>query len=102
MFPTHRQTQLSFRTIGTRKSCARYKVKYKGKNAFVCTSKAYAHSTVVSAGFAWDGGESKNVFEMSLLKDQFEQMCNYTSNGHIHHMIVAIASPTNRKSRNII
>ena len=40
VFQTHRQTQLSLRIIGSRNSCAKYRVKYSGKNALMCTSRA--------------------------------------------------------------
>lgn len=71
---------MSLSTIGNRNSCARYSVRYSGKNAFVWTSNAYAHSTKESAGVEWDGGESSNLFA-------------------VNHRTVAMMNPDKRKSR---
>lgn len=41
-------------------------MRYKGKNAFVWTSNAYAHSTEESAGVEWEGGESRSRLAVNL------------------------------------
>ena len=80
---TNRHIQLFFRMTGTRNSCARYRVRYRGKNAFVCTSNAYAHSTLASLVEVCDGGESKARFANAQRR-------------------VARTRPTRRKSRKIM
>ena len=41
-------------------------MRYKGKNAFVWTSKAYAHSTRESAGVECEGGERRRRLDVNL------------------------------------
>lgn len=50
----------------SRNSCAMYSARKSGKNAFVWTSKAYAHSTLESAGVEWEGGDKRSLFAVNL------------------------------------
>jgi hypothetical protein len=69
----------------------------------VWTSKAYAHSTVESAGVECEGGERRIRFETSL-----DRVCEgnislaYTVKKKPHHKMVAMTTPHARKSRNIM
>ena len=83
MFPIHKHTQFVLSNIGNKNSCATYNVKKQGKNAFVCTSNAYAHSTLASLVEVCDGGESKARFANAQRR-------------------VARTRPTSRKSRKIM
>jgi len=90
-------------------------VRYSGKNAFVCTSNAYAHSTLESAGVECVGGERRRRLDTTLNKQTDEQALYHEANiltiaqwppGHQKEESPAISSteqcstsPTDRKSR---
>lgn len=96
MFPTQRHTHLSRRTTGTRNSCRIYRVRNIGKNAFVCTSNAYAHSTEESAGLECEGGERRRRLDTTLSAQSASDAVFQRKKVQTDQNRVAIAAPTTR------
>ena len=66
----------------------------------MCTSNAYAHSTLESAAAECDGGARSTLFEKIL--DEFSPLLDTSVARGTDQKIVATAAPTRRKSRRIM